>query len=83
MPEKKMVTKLVKWKNIVFYHGFCKSHAKTSVSKTVRNIRIYSVFLFLPRTKLRYFTMFSHPEAPKSSQNIGIYDVLQQPKKQA
>ena len=50
----------------------CNSNAKSHCYKIPKNTVIYIAFCS-HQEQNKLFTMFSHPEAPKSSQNDGIY----------
>ena len=56
-------------------HFFCPAgSAPQDITTIIKHCNL-QCFLFLPRTKQRYLRCFSLPRAPKSSQNIGFFDV--------
>ena len=50
------------------------------LKKRLKHRNIYMVFCSYTKSKAMLFTMFFHPEAPKSSQNSGNYNVFAIPK---
>ena len=68
------------WYSVFFPLQVQKLKFNVCIKKRLKHCNL-QCFRLLPRTKQRYVRCFLTLGAPKSSQNIGIYDVFATPKK--